>query len=379
MDDTKPCPYCGEPIQKAARKCKWCGEWLDEDNHSSDIIYISCPTCGERIPKGSKTCPLCKEPISDVTPQQVRNSTTLNKRTIYFIVGGLAVAALLTFRVLKFISYQNDKEYQETLESSPYNIISKNLEEAVAKGQMLNSFLRDEKNVDALKSHFGEDVYSLILALSFYSDEPLTSCDPNDNYAGGYAWRTASEKGKYGCRLYLSNDKFGCKYYYDGMEVDQYGQIVRNNHWYCDYYKDDFNEDDTDKPYIEQYFELDGGRKGSCRIRIDNVWGISFTLNDAHYFDQIRLRNNDTGEIWDLPIENLSASEAVLTREGLEKFMQWFHTAKSVKLSAMDSTGEYTPSTGILYSDEMKFYDTFMSHVMKKQIHDNIFVKHDFN
>ena len=26
----KPCPMCAEPIEDAARKCKHCGEYLDE-------------------------------------------------------------------------------------------------------------------------------------------------------------------------------------------------------------------------------------------------------------------------------------------------------------------------------------------------------------
>lgn len=30
MNETKTCPYCGEEIMAGARKCKHCGEWLDD-------------------------------------------------------------------------------------------------------------------------------------------------------------------------------------------------------------------------------------------------------------------------------------------------------------------------------------------------------------
>ena len=31
MNETKTCPYCGEEILAMAKKCKHCGEWLEED------------------------------------------------------------------------------------------------------------------------------------------------------------------------------------------------------------------------------------------------------------------------------------------------------------------------------------------------------------
>lgn len=31
MEETKKCPYCGKEILAVAKKCKHCGEWLDND------------------------------------------------------------------------------------------------------------------------------------------------------------------------------------------------------------------------------------------------------------------------------------------------------------------------------------------------------------
>lgn len=33
--DTVPCPYCVEAIRPGARKCRWCGEWLDQASETS--------------------------------------------------------------------------------------------------------------------------------------------------------------------------------------------------------------------------------------------------------------------------------------------------------------------------------------------------------
>lgn len=59
--ETKTCPYCGEEIPVAATKCKYCGEWLNEEEQDK---MITCPICGESIPADSKVCPMCNEPIN---------------------------------------------------------------------------------------------------------------------------------------------------------------------------------------------------------------------------------------------------------------------------------------------------------------------------
>lgn len=42
MEKTKRCPYCGEEILAIAKKCKHCGEWLDETPPLKETK--TCPT-----------------------------------------------------------------------------------------------------------------------------------------------------------------------------------------------------------------------------------------------------------------------------------------------------------------------------------------------
>lgn len=40
MVETKKCPYYGEEILAVAKKCKYCGEWLDKDSGQSKLLLL---------------------------------------------------------------------------------------------------------------------------------------------------------------------------------------------------------------------------------------------------------------------------------------------------------------------------------------------------
>ena len=51
--DKKNCPFCNAEINLNAKKCRFCGNWIDEE--------IECPFCAERIKASAKKCRFCGE------------------------------------------------------------------------------------------------------------------------------------------------------------------------------------------------------------------------------------------------------------------------------------------------------------------------------
>ena len=52
MEKTERCPYCGEEILAIAKKCKHCGEWLDETHPLKETK--NGPASGDSIAADAK-------------------------------------------------------------------------------------------------------------------------------------------------------------------------------------------------------------------------------------------------------------------------------------------------------------------------------------
>lgn len=79
--ETKQCPYCGGEIMSTAKKCKHCGEWLEERPRS---------TVANSTTKQTETT------SPDV---EIKNSNT--KKIIFFIIGALVLAFVIWLIVMK--------------------------------------------------------------------------------------------------------------------------------------------------------------------------------------------------------------------------------------------------------------------------------------
>jgi len=111
--ETKNCPFCGKEIFAVAKKCKYCGEWLDNEAKDIQKRMIKCPFCAEEIEEGLEICPLCKESLvktqekevkrlepdagKQLTKKKSKMSTTL--KVILFIIGWIVL--MLIVKVFK--------------------------------------------------------------------------------------------------------------------------------------------------------------------------------------------------------------------------------------------------------------------------------------
>ena len=70
-DNKKICPFCGAEINKDAKKCRFCNNWLDEE--------IKCPYCAETIKASAKKCRFCGEWLDNEHYESMSKKTTDEK------------------------------------------------------------------------------------------------------------------------------------------------------------------------------------------------------------------------------------------------------------------------------------------------------------
>jgi len=104
------CKYCGGEVSDTAKKCKHCGEWLNEENEQTEVNkpnIKTCEYCGGDVPFTAKKCIHCGENFIEEHQQkslnknaQIKNDANNTKTFILVVCITLVVFLVIIILII---------------------------------------------------------------------------------------------------------------------------------------------------------------------------------------------------------------------------------------------------------------------------------------
>jgi hypothetical protein len=132
-EELKACNYCGNKIKALAKKCRFCNNWIKEDNN------IQCPNCSELIISTAIKCKHCKTFINKTKSKSkivIPNNKTL-------IICSILSLLILLYSIFLFIPTTPEYTIYKSIESLQEHDIE-SLKEYVNIEEITDSYLNEK-------------------------------------------------------------------------------------------------------------------------------------------------------------------------------------------------------------------------------------------
>lgn len=199
-----------------------------------------------------------------------------------------------------------EREPERLKEQAKKEELKKTFEDAVKNKVYAYDFIKIKIIKDELIERYNEKYYNKLVEYT-QTSSLIKYKEDTDEYVS-----TGFKTGNPDTYTVVEYDHNGwgltAELYVDGIHVDKDGNYYKGL-WETGYYKNDFDENDLNEPYI--YLGDNETGKSSLDIKIDKHCIYLFPNNSESFaghldeINKITVRNDDSGETYDIPFENV--------------------------------------------------------------------------
>lgn len=156
--NTMECPNCGKIIKRLAKKCKYCGKWLNEEVKEDKQIRI-CPYCKEEIPEDVKKCPVCGDTLTKSVNIKIKLGVKAYVSIAIILVILLGTLGVLTARADDIKSAYTVIQKHETIAPDETNMTAKKAIDTMNEQSVIIKSYLEDKHFQESKDIVFSDYY----------------------------------------------------------------------------------------------------------------------------------------------------------------------------------------------------------------------------